>query len=651
MRLARKLLTVEDALRFILFPRNPIDFACVNVAVASEPGRVDVVTYLLDGCRPNETFFELMLGAAEEFMGAFGLSKTDVSMRSDGRQAHYIFNVAASRTIGSRIRRAVSRGVYTLYTLALIRSSYPELVMGRKLFEEQLVKHANLERHLSSTEQLFERRMDHVDDVIAEIDSLGCLVYVSPNLERLVGTSGASLMADPTRVVHRDDYARVKQSIDSAIEHPGDGRIADFRIRDSSERVRWVEITFSSLTTPEGAQHLIGVARDVTDRRNHFEERQRLDRQLEHTQRLEMVGVMAGGIAHDFNNLLTPIVGQADLARAELQDRPVTLERIDTIVGAAEKAADLVRQLMVYAGTEPASFAVIDLSRETQALLELTKTNISPKVQLQVSLDPDAFVRGDVSQLRQVIMNLIVNASEAIGDRPGTIEVSVVVRDDTVTLSVRDDGVGMDQATEERIFEPFFTTKFAGRGLGLSAVRSIVNAHQGELVFETELGEGTHVRMVLESAASQVPGDVPEPDYRKRSGRILLVDDEEAVRTVGKAMLERFGYEVDLACDGAQALSKLQGGHFDALIVDLMMPKVDGREVLAATRELDPHLPFIMASGYGMDQFEADANTLFIGKPYRMSDLGDALRELMDRPSENPRLRAAPDGSVGSGNV
>ena len=624
----------------------------MNVAVTREPDRVNVVAYLLDGHRPSEIFFELMFGAAEEFARLFGLPDGSVTMQSNGRQAHFVFEHPRRGGISGRLRGSLSRFMYTVYTLAVIRSSYPELVMGRKLFEEQLVKSAKLQSRLSSTERAFERRMAYVDDVIAEIDSGARLIYVSPNLQRIVGVSATNLLERPTRVVHPDDVERVTRGVTNVLARRGTDRIEDFRVTDVEGQTRWVEMAFSTVTTPEGPSHLLAVARDVTGRRRHIEEQRHLDKQLETTQRLETLGVMAGGIAHDFNNLLAPILGQADLARAHLSGHPKLAHRLDSIIDAADKASELVRQLMVYAGTESASITTVDLSRETRGLLELIKTGFSPQVVLDLDLAADACVHGDVAQLRQVIMNLIVNASEAIGDQPGHIAVSLVADEHDVILTVRDDGCGMDAVTYARIFEPFFTTKFTGRGLGLSAVRSIGNAHDGELAFETKPGRGTEVKMTLKRVArgaSMVPA--PEGTVVERSGTVLVVDDEEPVRQVVQQMLERLGYDVEVACDGSEAVTKLDSGPFAAFVVDLTMPKIDGREVLAATRQRYPRVPFIMVSGYGMEQLADDPHMRVLSKPFRVKDLEVTLDELMESDSEPTHIPAVGESDSASGNV
>ena len=228
-------------------------------------------------------------------------------------------------------------------------------------------------------------------------------------------------------------------------------------------------------------------------------------------------------------------------------------------------------------------------------------------------------------------MNIVINAGEAIGDDSGAIDLMIRKEDDTVVLSVCDDGCGMDKQTRERLFEPFYTTKFTGRGLGLSAVMGIVRGHQGELALESTLGEGTTIEIRLATAVDQPVEVVDGGRLDSGQGMVLVVDDEQAVRDVSKGLLESLGYGVDLANDGAEALRRVVEGEYVALIVDLVMPKVDGREVLAEVRKRHPKLPVILVSGYGPlltnEHLDADAYTSFLGKPFQRRQLAEALKE------------------------
>ena len=350
--------------------------------------------------------------------------------------------------------------------------------------------------------------------------------------------------------------------------------------------------------------------------------------------------MLAGGVAHDFNNLLVPILGQAELAAAELEPSSELHQRVDTIRTAAEKASDLVHQLILYAGGQPSSFARVDLVEETREMLNLASATFAPGIQVHTELGECALVNADAAQLRQIIMNLLINAAEAIGDAPGLIEVGVEHRPGTVVLVVTDNGCGMDEATQRRVFEPFYTTKFTGRGLGLSAVLGIVRAHQGELVLNSAPGEGSRFELHLPEAApldSEITVEMPAPEEVRFEGVVLLVDDEPGARDTGRDLLEQQGFCVEVRSDGAEALEFLKDSHCDFAVVDLVMPRVDGREVLATIRRDQPELPVIIVSGYGAwtmaTEFNSDPHTRFLPKPYRAADLARTLKELQRLPA------------------
>ena len=628
LRLAQ-VLTLEDALRFILQPRDPIDFSCVNHAITAQPGRVDLVAYVVEPYAPCPGLFELFHGAACALLEALE-PEGQVRLRTHGRQAHWVFLYPLRYGARQRLRTLVSRQLHRAYSAYSRRTAYPTLLRWREMYEEQLVARANAEEELCAREEDFERRMQHVDDVIGELDSSGTLVYVGPRFKHMVGLSTDAAIDFLRHVVHREDMPRVERDLRAALAGRVACRVDDFRTLDPDLSQRWVELLIEPFVAAGGDRRTIVIARDVTEGRRFREERDAFDQQLEQTQRLESLGVLAGGIAHDFNNLLTPITGFAELVSAQLADRPDLRSQVDMIQVAASKASDLVRQLSAYAGKQPAEFVTVDLAHDTRELLDLLKTSVSPKVELRVELQEKACVLGDASQLRQVVMNLVINAAEAIGDRPGRIELSVLRRGDHVFLRVEDDGCGMDEVARRRAFEPFYTTKFAGRGLGLSAVLGIVEAHNGQLSIESTVGEGTviELKLVAKDATARLSAALAQEGFRGE-GRVLLVDDEPLVRETGRQLLESLGYAVEVACEGEEALARFEEG-FDLLVVDLMMPKVNGREVLAQVRQRDPRMPVLLVSGYAAQLAATqlhDPCTRTLGKPYRLDDLAPILQE------------------------
>jgi len=414
--------------------------------------------------------------------------------------------------------------------------------------------------------------------------------------------------------------------------------------------------------------HMVSVARDVSREKS-------LQAQMEHMQRLESLGILAGGIAHDFNNILTSIMGSAGLARQSAENgNPVVGEYLDRIETSAERAGDLCRQMLAYSGRSNPVIGRVSLSDAVQEMGRLLEATIPKHVCLEYELAPDLpEVDADRAQISQVIMNLVINAHEAIGGASssresgggtggegsavqpaGTIRIttghvrldsrtraSAVVggdRDegDYVFLDVTDTGCGMDADTRQRVFDPFFTTKFTGRGLGMSAVLGIVRGHHGAILLTTEPGRGTSFRVLFPAAGPpRVTSAVADHVATWRgNGTVLVVDDEEAVRHVTRAMLDRMGFHTVCAENGVRGIEQLDNGARNAVCVllDMTMPLMNGAETLRHIRSRRPQLPVLLISGYTAEDAAAhlggDRFTAFLQKPFRAADLELALRRV-----------------------
>jgi PAS domain S-box-containing protein len=369
-----------------------------------------------------------------------------------------------------------------------------------------------------------------------------------------------------------------------------------------------------------------------------------------HVQKLESIGVLAGGIAHDFNNLLHVVLGNADLARLHVPGDSPAREHLDEVVRATQRAAELTQQLLAYSGRGALESRQLDLSREVREMATLLRTAISKQATLKWDLSPELPpVTADPTQLRQLVMNLITNASDALGEGSGTITLRTGVVEsaesdaeppDSVFLEVSDTGCGMDTDTLQRIFDPFFSTKFTGRGLGLAAVMGIVESHQGHVRIRTAPSEGTSFRVVLPAVAGKAeapPRRLTGAGWRGQ-GTVLVVEDEEGVREVVGRMLERLGFQVITATDGVDALRVL-GEHADgvaAVLLDLSMPRMGGPETVQLLRERSPGLPVVLMSGYTEQDMAskilngAGGAVGFLQKPFLPEDLSSVLRQLSE---------------------
>jgi PAS domain S-box-containing protein len=385
-----------------------------------------------------------------------------------------------------------------------------------------------------------------------------------------------------------------------------------------------------------------------------------------HVQKLESIGVLAGGIAHDFNNLLHVVLGNADIALSRLPARSPAREPLEEVVRATIRAADLTRQMLAYSGKGAFVVRHLDLSSEVREMATLLRTAISKQASLvsELALNLPA-VNADPTQIRQIVMNLITNASDALRDTGGTITLrtGVVRREELndprfggpmdqeeptragdellVYLEISDTGAGMTPDTLQRIFDPFFSTKFAGRGLGLAAVMGIVQSHQGLIRIRTEPGQGTSFRVLFPAVAG--PARKPETPSSARSdwqgeGTVLVVDDEAGVREVAERMLQEIGFDTLSASDGREALELMQriGHKVMAVLLDLSMPRMGGQETLRQLRAQRPRLPIIMMSGYTEQAVAPQVNasgpgiTVFLQKPFLAEDLIGVLRPMVE---------------------
>jgi signal transduction histidine kinase/DNA-binding response OmpR family regulator len=396
-------------------------------------------------------------------------------------------------------------------------------------------------------------------------------------------------------------------------------------------------------------------ATDVTAVRRAAADHARLERKVREAQQLESLGVLAGGIAHDFNNLLTGVLGNANLMRLQIGADSPLHAFLEPIEAAAVHASGLCNQMLAYAGKGQFVVEPLDLSAVVRQTRELLHTSVSKKAELRVRLaDGLPSVRADTTQVRQILLNLVTNASEAIGESAGVIDVTTGARlvgraemdaahpsadrpeGEYVYLEVTDTGCGMDPATRAKVFDPFFTTKFAGRGLGLSAVLGIVRSHHGAIQVESEPGRGTTFRVLLPAAGppgEQAPVPAPAGPWRAE-GLALVVDDEAAVRNVAARMLETFGFRAVRAADGREGLERFEErpGAFALAVVDLAMPLVGGEELAAELRRRRPDLPVLMMSGYSQIELAerfGGRGFCFVQKPFGRDGLFAAVRKAM----------------------
>jgi PAS domain S-box-containing protein len=399
--------------------------------------------------------------------------------------------------------------------------------------------------------------------------------------------------------------------------------------------------------------HIVGYAKVVRD----FTERRQLEEAVRQTQRLESVGVLAAGVAHDFNNVLTAILGNVAMVRRRLDGKEVGAEVQEMLVAAeraGNRAAHLVKQLLNYAGKGRREIQPVDISQVAKDALAIVQASVSRKITLRSDIPQESrMIQADVGQVQQLLLNLVLNGAEAIGDREGEVFVRMRVRDVSeaelnrafpafsltprpyTEIIVSDTGSGMDEKTRQQIFDPFFTTKFLGRGLGLAAALGIVRAHGGGIAVQSTPGKGSTFSVLLPAEQDRPDAPMTVADSLTESARgeglVLVVDDEVGIRSLLQHALEELGYTVLTAEHGGQAVELFERSTEEIILVliDVVMPVLDGAETAIRIRELDPEVPILITSGIGDDdalrRFEDVRISGFIPKPFSPDQLAQAI--------------------------
>ncbi|OIR13586.1 blue-light-activated protein [mine drainage metagenome] len=550
------------------------------------------------------------------------------------------------RTRDNHVRWMIARGS----TVARDANGRPLLVSGTHTdITETRLAEAETHRLLNIIEAN--------TDFIATADTAGELLYANASLRSLLAQLGARTTADRRL---SELFAPRSARILQAEAMPAAAESGFWHGELILVGAAGKDLPVSIVLLPHREAESDGVTfslimRDISRQRQAEAERIEGERKMLQVQKLESIGVLAGGIAHDFNNLLTAIMGNASLARLDLPENIQANAALTQIEGAAERAAELCQQMLAYAGRSPLAFSTVNLSDLIDQTTQLLQISLHKNTTLDLRLQrPVASVKADATQLRQIIMNLVINASEAIGERVGRILVRTESRyfdqpelranfedqdvpaGDYVLVEVEDNGSGMPAEIRQHIFEPFFTTKFTGRGLGLAAVLGIVKAHRGAIQVSSESGQGTVFRVIIPAYganASTPPATASRPAAAMRQGLVLVVDDEESVRAVVARTLESLGFRPIVASDGVEGVEcvtrDLKALSF--VLLDLVMPRMDGHDAFTAIRRIAPDLPVILMSGFSeklsLERFADAKPTAFISKPFAR----DALTRCLER--------------------
>ncbi|MDP2139022.1 MAG: CHASE domain-containing protein [Candidatus Didemnitutus sp.] len=559
----------------------------------------------------------------------------------------------------------VSTGVIALLLHTLLRRNEEierqvatrteELEQTKSELEEDIRRRREAELALQASEQRLEAILANSSAAIFVKDLQGRYTQCNDRFEQVCGRPRVEIIGHSDQEMFPPEFASVFVEHDQQVITRNEA----IEFEESFNSPRGITTSIVQKFLLRDSNHvtygLCGIATDITDRLNAEKERIAFERQLLQTQKLESLGVLAGGIAHDFNNILTAVLGNATLARHQLPRNSPATPQLQQIEEAARRAAELCAQMLAYAGKGnfvSHRFNLSDLVKETASLLEVS---VNKSTRLHLTLAPTLpAIFGDATQLRQIVMNLVLNAAEAIGERPGEIQLSTFTEQASteqlsravqnpslpgglyVGMEVRDNGNGMPPELIPQIFEPFFTTRFAGRGLGLAAVLGIVRSHQGALFVESGIGKGTIFRLLLPVAEAEIPTTnlstmapvLPVGNFLPElKGTVLVVDDETFVREITGIVLGKTGLKVLEAPDGLAAIKLVRANRtqIDLVLLDLTMPILSGEETLRQIREIDGRLKVILMSGYS----ENDATkrclkqgaVAFVQKPFEVEHL------------------------------
>ncbi len=557
---------------------------------------------------------------------------------------------------------------YWFVTILLVLAMYWNYLLRKRVrkrtlsLQQELEERRRLEQQLKllseealvASEQRFKTLFENLADPVYISNMSGKIVAANAQASTELGYSNEEFLA--LGILDLDAVHTTPEKISEYFGNLSKFKAMTFetihRRKDGSQFPVEVNVR---LVDFDGQPAVMGVARNITERKQAEEERLMMEQQLLHTQKLESLGVLAGGIAHDFNNILTAIIGNADLALMRINKESPAVDNLHRIEQSASRAADLAKQMLAYSGKGKFMVESLDINKLVEEMLHMLEVSISKKAVLRLNFTrPLPAVEADATQIRQIIMNLVINASEAIGDKSGVIAITTgcmdcddsylkdVWLDENLSgglysyLEVADSGCGMDKDVMEKLFDPFFTTKFTGRGLGMAAVLGIVRGHHGAIKVYSEPGKGSSFKILFPASGrpAEIFNSESDRDEWRGSGTVLLVDDEETVRGIGTEMLKELGFEVITANDGRAGLDIFKSRDDIAFVIlDLTMPHMDGEQCFCELRRIKPDVRVILSSGYNENEvtqkFVGKGLSGFIQKPYRLSVLKEAVKAVI----------------------
>jgi len=611
--------------------------------------------YRLDSVIANAPLILFMLDRGGIFTFAQGRGLAALRLTPEELVGQSVFDIARGNPdLPAHVSRAVGGKVFTAevdIAGVTLDSWFAPLPgeLGTMIVATDVSRRKQIEQELRDEEERFRRFVEAAFEGIVLVAARRVMDCNSQAAKMFGYTVAEAVGKRVTDFLHPRDRSRVIQFLRERRSEPFELT----GVRSDGTKVQ-VEVRMRPLAY-HGREILVAAMQDVTSKRRSDDEHRRLEEQIRQAQKLESLGVLAGGIAHDFNNLLMGVLGNASLALMDLPPDSSAERHIHQIESAAQRAADLTNQMLAFSGRGKFVVSRINLTDLVNEMSTLFQTIVSKEIRLQYRLDSDLpEIAGDPTQMRQVLVNLITNAADAVGGSAGIIRVRTGVRTVTeeahgsshvagdikagtqVYVEVRDAGCGMDEPTLARVFDPFFTTKFTGRGLGMAAVLGIVRGHNGAIRIASQPLQGTTVAVMFPPAVIAATKTTPQqheadagPEQNKPT--VLVVDDEQTVLSVTSEMLQRSGYSVVTAENGRRALELFEAhaAEVGAVLLDLTMPDLNGDQVFAKMRIIDPNARVILMSGYSeqeaTSQFRGEGLVGFLQKPFTPATLNERV--------------------------
>ena len=619
----------------------PVSAQDISLAVLHRDGKKEIVYQHLSRSR-----------SAHEMSKHTGL-RSNIPFDFAGLQWHLEFEAAPAFFRNHPIILAW-QSLFLCLLLTLFFVWYTQLNSKQtQKVEQQVIART---KELEHSKNNLRRIIDNLQDVYFQTDVENIVKICSPSIFNLLGYTKEEVIG--THIIKYYARPELREKLLTTLQASKSGKLFNYEgealHRDGHHL--WIstniQFTYDTQGNIDGIE---GTIRNITELKQAEQEKEGLQRQIEHTQRLESLGVLAGGIAHDFNNILAAIMGNASLAEHKVVDRPHdSKEHLGKIIHASEKAAALCQQMLAYAGKGRFIIEPLNLSVLLDEVTQLLEVPISPNVNIHYNLqDHLPQINGDKAQLQQLFMNFITNANESINDN-GDITISTgnryvslhdlktylgseqAIAGDYIYITFSDTGCGMNKGIIDKIFEPFFTTKFTGRGLGMSAVLGIIKGHQGFIQCESEVGQGTTFTVLFpisEAQADPLPDEITANLTQQNTGMVLIIDDEDSIREMAQEMLIDLGWQTLSAADGASgvALFRQHRDNISTVILDMTMPGMDGLSTFDAIIAIDPKAKVILSTGYSQqeatDRFAGKALAGFLQKPYDFKQLQDKIAQ------------------------